>query len=253
MTTSTAVVYNREIGPGYAIPADENVRNVIDVLKRGEEVEYGFMGITFSSRLRGMPVDRDLRMINSIMPQSPAATAGLLSGDTITKINDIAISNYADLLLYTGSALAGSKLKITVNRPKKENVSKEHEFILTLGKYSNLQPFMTSVRPEPVFGLRVDYLTILLQRMDLGQKNRPDTFTKNDPTIAGVCVREILPNSPAANKFKVLDNPNEWIITHVNGTAVSTPADFYKAAKGQPSVKLALQDWDANRHELTLP
>ena len=46
MTTSAAVVYNRDIGPGYAIPADENFRRLVDVLKRGEEIEYGFLGVS---------------------------------------------------------------------------------------------------------------------------------------------------------------------------------------------------------------
>jgi hypothetical protein len=46
------------------------------------------------------------------------------------------------------------------------------------------------------------------------------------------------------------------VITHVDGTPVTTPAEFYRAAKGRPSVKLTLgdlHDLTARPWELTLP
>ena len=57
-------------------------------------------------------------------------------------------------------------------------------------------------------------------------------------------------------KFNALGNPTRWVITRVNGTRVSTPAEFYKAAAGQPSVRLGVQDAtipNAKEQELTLP
>jgi serine protease Do len=70
-----------------------------------------------------------------------------------------------------------------------------------------------------------------------------------------VCVRELVPDSPAAARFKTLgDAPTRWLITRVNGVAVSTPAAFYKAAKGQASVRLNLIDPnDRSTRELTIP
>ena len=46
MTNANAVAYGEEIGAGYAIPADDHFRRVVGVLRKGEEVEYGFLGVT---------------------------------------------------------------------------------------------------------------------------------------------------------------------------------------------------------------
>jgi len=231
LTTSSAVVYNKELGPGYAIPMDETVRRVIDVLRKGEEVEYGFLG---------MGPDKSTSTIHTLTHYGPAETAGLRVFDTITHVNDTPINNFQDLLLHVGSALAGKKVKLTILRNQQEKV-----FYLTLGKFRSTQPFIASVRPEPVFGLRVDYLDIVAQQNKLPPDGR----------VTGVNVREITANSPAANKFKTLgDNPTNWIITQVNGKEITTPSEFYTAAKGQPMVKLTLWDWSETKpRELTLP
>ena len=58
LATTAAVVYsNREIGPGYAIPADDNFRRIVEVLRKGEEVEYGFLGVTLPDDRIGV-IDR---------------------------------------------------------------------------------------------------------------------------------------------------------------------------------------------------
>src|SRR5205823_13707479 len=46
LTTAAAAVNDREIGPGYAIPADDNFRRIVDVLRRGQEGEDGFLGVS---------------------------------------------------------------------------------------------------------------------------------------------------------------------------------------------------------------
>jgi hypothetical protein len=73
---------------------------------------------------------------------------------------------------------------------------------------------------------------------------------------AGVWVREVIPDSPAATKFKTLgDDPTRWLVTKVNGVSVTAPTEFYSAAKGQDRVKLIIIDpADPTREkELTLP
>ena len=112
------------------------------------------------------------------------------------------------------------------------------------------QELQRVARPEPVFGLRVDYSSILALSLSEAR-----VLVNGVPS--GVSVREIAPNSPAAAAFKKLgDRPERWLITQVNGTAVTTPAEFYKAAKGRESVKLTMIDpTELNRkdREVTLP
>jgi S1-C subfamily serine protease len=60
---------------------------------------------------------------------------------------------------------------------------------------------------------------------------------------SGVSVRSIDDNSPAATAFKKLgDLPKRWLITRVNGNAVSNPKEFYAATKDQKSIKLTVID-----------
>jgi hypothetical protein len=247
ITNATAVAYEGEIGPGYAIPMDECSKNVIDVLRKGEEVEYGFMAISLG---KDFNMVSNMVSIANVIPNGPAQNAGLKAGDIIKKINDIPTGSYADLLLYTGSSLAGKEVKLTIERFEKTKEKLEpvtHTIPLKLGKYHHSLPFIASVRPEPVFGLRVDYLTY--------PEPLAGPYNRSPVPVAGVHIRELIDNSAAAVKFKAIgENTANWIISHVNGTPISSPSEFYKAAKGLPSVKLTLRDWEVpNRHEITLP
>jgi serine protease Do len=242
LTTATAGVHDGEIGPGYSIPIDENVLKIVKILRKGEEVEYGFLGITLGNPT---PVT-----VGKVSRHSPAEIVGIQSGDVITHINDVPVDNYPDLLLNAGCALAGTTVKLTILRRGYALYPN-----MTLAKFKNEQTYIASVRPEPVFGLRVDYLSILTQALD----PRVQSPFQSAP-IKGVGIREITANSPAADKFKKLgDNHSSLVITHLNGTPVANPGDFYKAAKGQSSVNLTIRELDANAdvlptiHELTLP
>jgi len=239
LTTAAAVVYNRAIGPGYAIPADENFRRLVEVLRRGEEIDYGFLGV---------PLPRDTStpiILLGVTLNSPAHIAGLRERDVITRINGHPAASYDDLLLHIGSALAGSKIKLRVSR-----AGQERDVEVTLAKFPNDRPHIASVRPEPVFGLRVDYGSI-------HPVDPPNPRFDSSRIASGVCVREIIPDSPADKRFKALgDDPKRWFIIQMNGATVSTPAEFYKAAKAQKKIDLTLvdpRDPAGRERELTLP
>jgi serine protease Do len=223
LTTAVAGL-SGERGPLYAFPADSNFRRVVEVLRRGEEVEYGFLGVS----LRGLHV-------TGMVPGGPAARAGIrgtefVHGDLITHANDVPIATFEELLHHVGGALAGSRVKLTVARD-----GRSREFDVTLGKYTRNHASLASVRPDPVFGLRIDW------GGPLAMWSTPTP--QGSDVLYGVSVREVAPNSPAAAAFKKAgDRPERWLVTHVNGAAVATPAEFYKATKGQPSVKLTLRD-----------
>jgi serine protease Do len=242
LTSSTVVAAAGERTPGYAFPADDNFRRVVEVLRRGEEVDYGYLGVSF-------PLDHPGLTLSAVVPLGPAARAGIVGGDTITHINGVAVNSYDELLVQIGSALAGAEIKLTVMRDGRER----NPTTVTLGKFKHPQPFIASSRPEPVFGLRVEYGSILAQSLPKG-----DARPLGNGVPAGVCVREIVPDSPAATAFKKLrERPQDWcLITRVNGAAVATPAEFYKAAKGQDSVKLTVIDpteLTRKEREVTLP
>src|SRR5262249_16965937 len=94
---------------GFAIPFDVNTKRIIEVLVRGEEVEYGFLGVGMNNEGQGVKIAR-------VSPGSPAAKAGLLGGDRIVKVNGHPITENGDLFLFIGMALAGGTARVEVER-----------------------------------------------------------------------------------------------------------------------------------------
>lgn len=234
LSTSIAGVTGGEAAGGYAIPLDANVRKMIDVLKRGEEIEYGFLGVqvTTDSRGDGRGVE-----ISSVALGQPAARAGMQDRDVVVSINGNPIRENDDLFLHISAALAGSETEIQVRRGAELVTLK-----VRLAKSSHGEPVIASKRPEPVFGLWVDYASTL-------------SIDSNPPE--GVLIRELKSGS-AAEKNKDL---KEWtdrarlIIVAVNGKPVPTPADFYREAAGKASIALDIVEAsrDTTRKTITLP
>ena len=52
LTTALAALAGSETPGGFAVPLDAGLKRIIDVLTRGEEVEYGFLGVRFRARTR---------------------------------------------------------------------------------------------------------------------------------------------------------------------------------------------------------
>jgi serine protease Do len=216
LTTAQAAVTGGEATGGYAIPLDANVRKMIDILKRGEEIEYGFLGVTVNTIERG---DGRGVIISDVAPGQPAQRAGLVAKDRVVAINGNPVRDYDELFMNISAALAGSETEIEVVRgPARRKLTAR------LAKSGHSEPRIASNRPKPVFGLRVDYASTL-------------SIDTNPPP--GVLIRkELEPGSPAEKKLKEWLDRSELIIEAVNGTKVATPSDFYREAAGKDSVTL---------------
>jgi S1-C subfamily serine protease len=236
LITPLAAVTGSETAGGFAIPFDANYQRIIEVLRSGREVEYGFLGVSVeptSSRY----VEGGLR-IRTVSPHTPAALAqlrGTENGgrDRLVAIDGIPIREQDDLFLLIGAALAGTRVTLTVAREGRTD-----QVPVTLAKSPNEMPWLASTRSPAVHGLRVDYGSILLlQNLALPRRIEP-------VIPAGVLVREVEPNSPADAWFKKLGGGvGRWLVTHVNDKPVQTPAEFYREAAVSPaSVVLRLID-----------
>jgi serine protease Do len=233
LTSSVAAVTGSEAAGGYAIPMTANFRRIIEALKAGREVEYGFLGVA-PGRISTVPNLPGL-LIESVSPHTPAQAAGLQASqqleDIVQEINGVPVREADDLYFNIGSSTAGTKVRLKIAR--RERLSGEYttfEATATLAKYKNSLPSIVSVRPKSVHGLRVDYSSLLAQPT-------PAFRAGPIPAHKGVIVRDLEPNSPAEAAFKKLGgiDPTQWMITAVNGESVATPDEFYRAAgKGGP-------------------
>jgi S1-C subfamily serine protease len=101
------------IGLGLAVPIDDATRKIVSSLMREGRVRRAYIGITGGSRpLPPRPaalVGRTLGVeIMGVVAGSPAADAGLRSGDIILEVDDRPIEDVADLQrLMVGEALDG--------------------------------------------------------------------------------------------------------------------------------------------------
>ena len=50
LTTALAAIHGGETPGGFAVPLDEGMRRLLEVLKRGEEIDYGFLGVGIEDR-----------------------------------------------------------------------------------------------------------------------------------------------------------------------------------------------------------
>jgi len=101
------------IGLGLAVPIDDATRKIVSALMREGRVRRAYIGITGGSRpLPPRPAARTGRALGveimSVVAASPAADAGLRSGDIILEVDEHPIEDVADLQrLMVDEALGG--------------------------------------------------------------------------------------------------------------------------------------------------
>jgi S1-C subfamily serine protease len=238
LTTALAGISGGETPGGFAVPLDAGTRNIIKVLRRGEEVEYGFLGVYLRDP-REMP--KNTVRIASVAHGGPAQRAGIhgdpqrnVGGDYILAINGKQVHNLDELFLLVGMNLAGSTIRVEVS-PTPKGPGRTCE--VTLAKFPTSGQVIAAKRPAARRGLRVDWTSTLPPRF----QSIPE----------GVVIREVLSKSPA-DKARL---QQDQIIKSVNDQPVRVPADFYREmdhAKGKP-VRLKFLTSDGREEDLTLP
>ncbi len=229
VTTSQAALSGVETPGGFALPLSVGVRRIIEVLQRGEEVEYGFLGVQFSSVTRGV-------QLGTVIKNSPADQAGLKGSDYILSAGGVPVRDVDDVFVTIGTMLAGNTVEVE-HAPSLSGPRRKAR--VTLSKYHTLQPFIASSRPKAIGGLRVDHASLAVQR--------GGGFTTVIPE--GVLIREVEPDSPADRASLQPDK----IISHVNGKPVMSPREFYRVlADVRGDVELTVRKAEGGFDRVTL-
>ena len=96
---------------GFAL-ASRDIRPITDILRRnGTRPPSGYIGVFLSSDMESASTQ-----ILNVLPNSPAAKAGVLKEDIITAINGQSFRTLAELRAYAGRIAAGDELQITIRR-----------------------------------------------------------------------------------------------------------------------------------------
>ncbi len=122
-------------GRGFAIPIEKNTRGILETLKAGKEVRYGFLGVTVDDveppesrqvvdtvRFRGAKITR----IDP--PNSPAGAAGLKANDIVTEFDGIPVESKDQLVRLVGFTPVGREVTVTYLRRQVK-----HKATVTIG------------------------------------------------------------------------------------------------------------------------
>lgn len=245
LTSSLAGIAGGETPGGFAVPLDEGMRRILDVLRRGEEVEYGFLGVYL---MRPDQVPQGTVRLNGLIPGGPAAQGGMRgtpflegrfrnfgaeNGDYILSINGTPIHSNDDLFLAVGMNLAGNTVRVEVSSDRPDGPRRL--CLVTLAKFPSLDPVIASKRPPARGGLRVDWTSIVLPRIKIRHR-----------IPEGVLIREVQPASAA---FHAGLQP-DMIIKSVNRKKVTNPTEFYREmGKANGPVELTYSTLDEEKED----
>jgi serine protease Do len=121
------------VGIGFAIPAD-TAKTVVAQLKDKGKISRGWLGIKIQAVTEEIAQGLGINLAQGALvvepqPNSPAAKAGLASGDIITSLNGESIKDDRELMKKVGDMAPGTSVKLAVLR-KGEQIT----VTLTLGE-----------------------------------------------------------------------------------------------------------------------
>jgi serine protease Do len=114
------------VGLGFAIPAD-TVNTVVSEIEHGG-VKRGYLGVQIQAVTPEIADSLNLKgsegaLVAETQPDTPAATAGLKSGDVIVKLNGEAVKSSAELTRKVGALKPGDKAEVTYVRNGEEKTA----------------------------------------------------------------------------------------------------------------------------------
>ncbi len=227
------------VGIGFAIASDV-VKNVVQQLKDNGSVTRGWIGVQIQNVTADLADDLGLKeqtgaLVAAAQKDSPAAAAGVKSGDVITTVDGETVADPHDLAR-----------RIAALGPKKT---------VKLGLIRNGSPMTIDV----TLGTMPADKTAAAETRNSDDENGASALAKLGLTLRpahgqeGVVVAEVDPDGAAADKgLKQGD-----VILEVAGKSVSRPADVAEAidaakSGGKKSVLVRVKSNDGE-HYLTLP
>src|SRR3954462_6991831 len=124
VNTAIASPSGGSVGLAFAIPA-ATVQSVVAQLESDGRVSRGYLGVQIQPLTKeladGLGLDAQKgALVNSTQPDTPAAKAGLKSGDVITKVNGEAVSDARELTRKVAGLKPGSKVELSYLRDGRE-------------------------------------------------------------------------------------------------------------------------------------
>ena len=203
------------VGIAFAIPAG-TVKSVVAQLKDTGKVSRGWIGVQIQPVTAELADNLGLKapegaLVSDPQDNGPAAKAGILAGDVITKVNGAPVKDAKDLARQIGAMAPGATAKLTVWRKGEEKT-----FSIALGELPNQREAKAGT-PDSSGRNSADVPRLGLTVAPAGQVAGSGS--------EGVVVTEVDPNGIASDQgFKTGD-----VILEVGGKKVANPVDVRSA------------------------
>jgi serine protease Do len=214
-------------GMGFAIPT-QIVKPTVDGLIRNGKVEHGYMGIGIADVTPDEAKFFNVKtaigaVVSQVEPDSPAAKAGLKTGDVITELNGKTVNDAGELQVAVGQKQPGTKIDLTIMRDgKSEQVPVTIE---AMGARDKGAETASAENGKPRWGIGLADLTPeLRQQVQAGSD------------VHGALIEKVSPGSSADNAGLQRGD----IITEVNRHPVHSAADVQKELSSVPKGEDAL-------------
>ena len=203
------------VGIAFAIPAT-TVKSVVAQLKDTGKVSRGWIGVQIQPVTAEIAENLGLKgpegaMVSDPQDNGPAAKAGILAGDVITKVNGAPVKDAKDLARQIGAMAPGATAKLSVWRKGEEKT-----LSIALGELPNQREAKAGT-PDSSGRSGTDVPRLGLTVAPAGQVAGSGS--------EGVVVTEVDPNGLASDQgFKTGD-----VILEVGGKKVANPVDVRTA------------------------
>lgn len=210
-------------GYGFAVPSNL-ARKVVEDIKKFGMVQRGFLGVgildlsdemavkAYNQQMKANLKSGNGVYITEITDHGGAEDAGLKKGDVITQIDNINISDFADLSMAVGRKRPGDRVEVTYLRNGKTNTA-----TVTLKDQKGNTKTRTKADLTVIEKLGAQF-------QPLSDDNKVYFGLKS-----GVVVTNIEDNSLLAVKTGI---DNNYIITEINGKPVNSQKDVERILEG---------------------
>ncbi len=221
-------------GIGFAIPINM-VKKLLGQLKAKGRYERSWIGVSIQEVPDALFADFGLdrargALVREVVPEGPAAAAGVLPGDVIVAFEGKRIEDSYELPLLAGEGGVGKSVKIDILRDK---LPKQLQVVLG-GHPDNATGAVSVDKPKPAPKDRSLGVTVV----SLDNDDRERLKLKKD--LAGTRVTKVRPGGAAFLGGLLVDD----VVLSVNGTATRTANDFaaaVKAENGDLALKMQVQ------------
>jgi serine protease Do len=206
------------LGLSFAIPSDV-AKDVVKQLKNSGKVQRGYLGVAFQAIDNNLAQSFGLQhpkgaLVAQIVPDSPAAKAGLKEGDIITSFDKQPIDSATDLPHLVGFTQPGTKVQVGLIRDGKPTT-------LTAEVGELKTPDEHHPNDSDKIKRESNLLGLSLRELSPEEKRMTDLTT-------GLAVAYVAPNSPAsAAGLRAGD-----VVFTINRTPVNTLADYKAVLNG---------------------